>query len=327
LIADGGSPDTAFKVGEVKVWNDETNLYIEYVVTEPGWCLVQTHLHAATSPGEIPQTKKGNPKVGQFEYSSEYPFEPCEQSPAPYVIPLGDWAAGEKLSIAAHAKVQTIVGWESDLDGFEAALPDQVTMRVVHPGGDSYFNVTITNGGDLNGTYDDWCVDTDHTISPNRNYTADVYSSYETLPDGLVEYPENLDLINWIINQNFVGQPSVCGGNYTYGDVQRAIWELIEDEQSNSGLGSWSQCRVDEIVNAAQLNGGSFEPGCGDVVAVILVPVDGSQLTIAQVTFADVDVPCIPIYRDETAWGGDYFDEPLEFPGDSWAMYFEYIVQ
>jgi hypothetical protein len=47
-------------------------------------------------------------------------------------------------------------------------------------------------------------------------------------------------------------------------------------------------------------------PGCFDFIAVILVPVDGAQITIAQITFAGVEVPCDPILGDgnETAWGG-----------------------
>ena len=60
--------------------------------------------------------------------------------------------------------------------------------------------------------------------------------------------------------------------------------------------------------------------GCGDVVAVILVPVDGQQMTIAQVTFADVEVPCIPVYQEETGWG-----EGTPF-GKGWAMYFSVTI-
>ena len=37
-----------------------------------------------------------------------------------------------------------------------------------------------------------------------------------------------------------------------------------------------------------------------------------------------IPVPCA---EDETAWGGDYFGTPLEFPGDNWAIYFGYTVQ
>lgn len=196
-----------------------------------------------------------------------------------------------------------------DLVDFANALPATVTMKVDYSeaGDPAYFEVvTITGNGALNGTYEGWCVDTDKTINQNTNYTANVFSSYEALPAGLVEFPQNFDLVNWIINQDFVYQPSKdllppdsgnngygeSLGNYTYGDVQRAIWELIEDTPSTAGLNSWSQNRVNEIkAMAAQHEG--FTPTCGDFVAVVLQPVGGQQpITIAQVTFASLGIPC-----------------------------------
>jgi hypothetical protein len=322
LIADGGDPSTAVVVGEVQVWNDVTNLYIKYVMNEE-WCLTETHLHVATDPANFPLTKKGSPKIGNFQYEG---MHECIDNFS-YVVPLSEeW---DDLYIAAHALVRLVepVDYESDLPGFEAALPDQVTMSVQYPygGGPAYFPVTTVSGGTvLDGTYLGWCVDTENVIYQNTSYTANVYSSYESLPDGTVDYPENLDLVNWIINQGFVGQPSSgCSGNYTYGDVQRAIWELIDDQVSTAGLGSWSQCRVNEILAAAYANGEGFVPDCGDVIVVILAPVNGQQVIIAQVTTIEVEVPCIPIYRFETAWGeGDEFTV-----GRDWSMYFMYTVQ
>jgi hypothetical protein len=183
-----------------------------------------------------------------------------------------------------------------DLAGLEENLPDQAALSVTYPygGGPSYFpHMYITNGGDLDGDYYGWCVDTDHTINENTNYTVNVYSSYEALPAGLVEYPENLDLVNYILNQGYVGTPSPgCSGNYTYGDLQRAIWALVEDNQSTSGLGSWSQCRVDEILADANANGEGFVPDCEEEVAVIFAPVGGQQVVIAQVVMTTIPQSC-----------------------------------
>jgi hypothetical protein len=294
--------------GAVKVEIVGENLVVTYQ-TKDGWELTETHLYAGT---EAPTRSA----PGQFPYKHE---DLGGASTDSYIIPLSELALGcdDTLYIAAHAAVRKLTGYESDLDGLAAALPDgPVIMKVVHPGGDSYFNVTVSDGGVLNGTYDDWCIDTDHSISPGHAYQAMVYSSYEDLPEGLVEFPENLDLVNYIINQGYVGQSSPSGGAYTYGDVQRAIWTLIDDQQSTAGLGPWSQAKVDEILADAYANGEGFVPGCGDVVAVILAPVDGSQVTVAQVTFAEIGVPCIPVYQEETAWG-----EGTGF-GKGWAMYF-----
>jgi len=294
-------------VGDVEVWNDGDYLYVKYVVDAAYWCLTETHLHVATSLGGIPQ-KKGNPPPGKFDYKGEHD---CVTDYT-YEIPL-TWAQGTQLFIAAHAVVCQRVG--NFIAGLN--LPDTVTFMVTFPygGGPAYFPHTYINGltiGELD-VYG-WCVDTDNSILQSIWYIANIYSSYETLPVGLIENPENLDLVNWILNQGFVGQVSVCGGIYTYGDVQRAIWALIEDEQSTSGLGAWSECRVNEILAAAYANGEGFVPGCGDIIGVILEPVEGEQVIIGEVV---IECGC------ETAWG-----DGEDFPGKNWATYIEdYIVQ
>jgi hypothetical protein len=325
LIANGGSPATAVDVGQVEVCNDGDYLYVKYIIDAdltPGdtsddgvpTLITYTHLHVATDPEEIPQ-KKGNPIPGKFDYKTMHDPGVMDHT---YQIPL-DWDPNTDVYVAAHA----VVSKEGGLNGLETALPDQVTMSVQYPysGGPAYFPVTTISGGTLlDGTYEGWCIDTDNVIYQNTDYTANVYSSYEDLT-GLVEFPENMDLVNWIINQDFVGQSSPgCGEYYTYGDIQRAIWSLLEDNNSTSGLGPWSQCRVDEILAAALANGEGFVPGCNDLVAVVLAPVNTNQVIIAQVTLIDVMVPCYPI--DETAWG-----EGDDFPGKNWAMYFTYTIQ
>jgi hypothetical protein len=169
----------------------------------------------------------------------------------------------------------------------------------------------------LDGVYDSWCIDIDNVIYSNNPYPAGVYSSYEDLPPGMVEYPENLVFVNWVINQEFIGKTSPGGfGTYTWGDIQVAIWTLIEDDPPGAvGLFSWD--RVNEIVTGAYAGGEDFSPGCGEHVAVIIVPEGGAQVVITQVTLIEVEVPCNTI--DESAWG-----EGIEFTRKNWAMYFIY---
>jgi len=90
------------------VWNDGTNLYVQYVTTG-GWVLTETHLHVATSMEGIPQNN-GNPPPGQFDYASEYDPSEGVTEPDPYVIPLADLGVADPcdptmLYIAAHAVV------------------------------------------------------------------------------------------------------------------------------------------------------------------------------------------------------------------------------
>ncbi len=184
----------------------------------------------------------------------------------------------------------------------------------------------VSDGGFLNGPYVGWCIDTDRVIYENTLYNAKVYSSMESLPAGAVEHPENMDLVNWILNQGFVGKMSPNAyGMYTYGDVQKAIWTLVDDVSDAAGLGAWDQNRVNEILAAAHACGEGFIPSCGQIVALVFVPINScggivSQVIIGQVVIGQFGIPCCG--QCETAWGkGKTFKEG--FGASQWGMYIE----
>ncbi len=176
----------------------------------------------------------------------------------------------------------------------------------------SYFNVAITNGGFLEGSYDGWCLRSDRPVELTT-YSASVYSSYGIIPAGVLPaslpnggvqplaVPPNQDIyldalqeINWVLN-NIVTSPLVGGrydynGNrYTLGDVQRAIWILIGTEPVSSGLtGPFTTANVLRIVAEAQANGSDFLAKAGDFIGVILSPGDEIQEALIQVRSAGI---------------------------------------
>ena len=104
LIAGGGG-DAGLDVGNVTVWNNTENIYVEFTTTGD-WCMTETHLQIATSvdgTDGIPQTKKGNPIPGKFEYFGDY--DPCDTQVVVFTIPNG-YETGDEVIIAAHAAVQ-----------------------------------------------------------------------------------------------------------------------------------------------------------------------------------------------------------------------------
>ena len=327
LTADGGDESTAVDVGAVKVWNDADSVYVTFLLDNPvdaddpqlgQWCMTQTHLDAQLDLADIPQTKKHSPTPGRFAYGDE--VLECDGE-ATYAIP-NTWNVDDVLYIAAHANVQEIVGFESDLPGFEAALPDQVTIRAInYPNANAYFDTRVSGGTVLDGTYSTWCIDETHTIYVKSEYTANVYSSYEELPASLttgtdphIDHPENLDLVNYIINQDWQGQ------GYTSDNVQNAIWYLIDDNSTACS----SSCM--DIANTAQQFGEGYEPPCGGSIAVILAPTnETAQVVIGQALAIDVGVPCVPVFDGETAWGGPYPDN--RFNKKDWSIWFNYTVQ
>lgn len=109
--------DQNVDVGEVNIWDDGTNLYVEYHVTEPGWCITETQMHVATTLAGIPQTKKGNPIPGQFDYKHE--DLNCE-TPDSYQILLADIEnldCMDELYVATHAVVKNFVCTETNETG------------------------------------------------------------------------------------------------------------------------------------------------------------------------------------------------------------------
>jgi hypothetical protein len=203
------------------------------------------------------------------------------------------------------------------IDNLILALPYTLTFSVVNPGNNfgnpSYFDVKIKNVSGTSNvfeglTFDGYCIDTDLGIAKNRDYIAKVYSSYDLngltsaglIGGTFIEKPENLDLVNWIINQGFVGKTSGVGTTFTFGDIQRAIWSLIDNKQATIGLGAWEQARVDQILELAT-QGEGFVPSYnyttyfGEQVigkmATILVPDNNNDgLPDRQIIIAEVEL-------------------------------------
>jgi hypothetical protein len=100
-------------VGDVYVYGGIGTLIIEYKVE--GCYLLETHLMVVDDPGLFPVTKKGNPQVGLFTYST-VPHDPITTE-FTYEVPV---SGSGPFYIAAHAvvfcgcKVQTAWG---DTDG------------------------------------------------------------------------------------------------------------------------------------------------------------------------------------------------------------------
>jgi len=115
-----------------------SRIYVTYS-TDSDWTMSETNLAVATSLDGIPQTKKGNPKIGKFPYKTDHPDGTDTHT---YVIDLNDYYPnwgwnGKTLYFAAHAVV-------SNPDfGEETAWAD--TWGQSFPGGSwaLYFTVTF----------------------------------------------------------------------------------------------------------------------------------------------------------------------------------------
>ena len=323
LLTSTGQENTRIPVGELRIWNDDKQLHVQYKITNADWRLTSTHLKILNNAEKVHQRQS-------FLHSNRYEREKIHAGVLEFThkIPI-NWVAPRDLLIDADAEVMPVTGYTSDVMGFTDSLPPTVSLSVVHPSPDlmAYSQAVIADGGFLDGFHYSWCVDLDRKIEQNVWYTADVYSIFEELPKNFLECPENLDLVNWILNENFVGKPSPYLNYYTYGDVQRLIWDLLDNENTPFGLEPWDRKRVEEIREKALAHGEGFIPGCGQRSMVILVPVDEIQEIIAQPIAIAVPVPCIPavhkatvsvqtVYTTQKKWGV-FFASPIRIPAFS----------
>lgn len=287
------------------------------------------HLDFASNQEDLPQTKKGDPIPGKFEFHKE--ADPYATS----IVLENVIKDGDKFG-AIHMEVIKYGG----IEGFEFYLPkDEVKMVITQIQDNiSLFQLKIEGGGFISsynesgleggeGVYESWCIARDLNIELKKEYDAYLYSSYEKIPSeilsqaGIIE--ENLDNLNYLINKYNVGdeifdEEDNSLGYLTVKDIQWAIWRLINGS-------TYSTPKVLAIVNDSLSNGNNYIPNCDDKIIFITVPKDPdyntfAQFIIGQPIIAEIEVPC----EDEggTAWGDGYFG--ATFAGKQWGTWFKY---
>lgn len=212
LIANGGSPETAIDVGDVVVWNDTDNLYVQYIVTSP-WCMTEIHLHIAESLEMVPQTMTNNPKPGQFGYQGIYE---CVQM-STMVIPLDD-SICTNLVVAAHAEV-------------ERTIDDTIEPVVITEG--------VWGAGDeFEGK--NWATYFSHIISEPEECSDGVDNDCDGYTDGddeedcpFVECPcyttEDLTIAQPYVEEVFVTYPTHIQLCYDKNDGENYTWTCDTD--------------------------------------------------------------------------------------------------
>lgn len=194
-------------------------------------------------------------------------------------------------------------GCTPDIEAVELNLPETVTVNTLEPECNTgYFALNITEGSLAGDNIPAWCSDIETPLDINETVTYDVYSSYEDLSNygNLFANLDKFDEVNWVLNQSFIGKESGISNQagekyvYTFGHIQNAIWQLIDDTGCVDGDCAYLTCPTisqwnsddalmsDEIVAAALANGDGFVPQCGQQIAVILISETKQSLIITQ---------------------------------------------
>lgn len=282
-------------VGNVQVWNDDSTLYVKYALTDPDACLTETHLHAAGQLDSIPQTKKGNPIPGQFEYSMEHG---CVASYT-YTIPLNGWSIGDELQIAAHAVVEI---FSSDSENACASAVQDFTIGTIADGTALVSDPERTDPAEALGPPDSY----ENNYFYSLGFGGSLTLAFETFIGGeLTVYEVTNGTYPAELAEVFVSRD---GAEWVY------LGKADNSDSDTTGRVRSSTFLLDACYQYVRLD-------------------DATDATVHSdsADAFDVDAVCASFAcEEETAWGngaecGD--TETYGFPWKNWATYFTYTVE
>ncbi|MGG7565922.1 SdrD B-like domain-containing protein [Rhodovulum sp. DZ06] len=162
------------------------------------------------------------------------------------------------------------------LEDVEAIKPDSVEVFVTVQGDGFVVDVASPQNERFSATAstDIYCVDFFGDVPDGILVTAEVFlaDANNAALGEFVQNWENLDLVNWILNQDFVSQ------GYTAQEVQQAIWNLTDDLFISFYPGA------SEIAAQARAEGEGFEAGEGDLVGLVLAPIEEVDANGVEIT-------------------------------------------
>ena len=198
------------------------------------------------------------------------------------------WALGMNVQLCEVPSSFNAAGLEADLVDAAAggAHDGAITMGPIQyfsgNSSEPYLRGNLTDGAGTEiklGT-DLYCIDLAHNISPGGTYCALLFSSYDPavalldgdnggagngVPD--IAHPENLDLVNYVMNNYAIGDTMNDNTTLTGGSIQETFWRLIYTgvfgtDVGNHGEGATSEAHIQEMIASAVLSGEGYEPPC-----------------------------------------------------------------
>lgn len=100
-------------IGHLLIWNDGEQIYAKYVLDEPGWAMLETHIEVGDGVSDIPQTKSLNPIPGMFSQGDHYDIDAMTTEDE-FFFPIDGEMNDDSVIIAAHAAVVHISDGQID---------------------------------------------------------------------------------------------------------------------------------------------------------------------------------------------------------------------
>ncbi len=247
------------KVGSVTVSINEDTLQVVFF-TEPGVYIRYLRYHIGIRAEDFPQDG-GNPDTKEFFYD--------EKTKKILLSALtGSSAFSGNIYIAAFARVAY---------GDILSETGEASIERTHKLGDpSYFVTTLTVPDRLASEYYAYCLQGDQLMDVDTIHTINLVSSMSpdtSLLESVVDEPQNLDLVNWVLNQQRSTWIRSDNEPATGADIQMAIWRLIESTGTPTGTyiqNKFDPALVNKIVEDARLKGDGFRAVCGQKELIVL---------------------------------------------------------
>lgn len=283
-------------VGEVQAWNDATNLYVKYVIDEPGWCLTETHLHVAENPDDIPQTKNGNPIPGHFDFNGEHP---CIDE-VTYTIPW-TWGVDTILSIAAHAEVKHSVN-------HNGCFASDTNTEWYDPAATGWTPAFAT------WVHPSWPPITDATWIW-RTAQTDPAWEYANVPTGGWEFRRLFEIPGSAYN--ITGTLEITADNSYSADLN-AGYVGTDGSMNKDGpdTQSWSSVEAYDISTLLEPGSNALNVHALNYFSSGIFSSNPAGLIFKLCSSYDY------FDQEESAWGSG-----LDFDGNNWATYFTYTVE
>ncbi|MFQ8433596.1 SdrD B-like domain-containing protein [Amaricoccus sp. W119] len=199
-------------------------------------------------------------------------------------------------------------GARNTLETIGASLPESgaiVATRDMTSDGD-FYNATVSETGDarFDGLEFEavYCLEAPDPINFDVRVPVTLHLAEQgSVPAGSVANPQNLDMVNWILNQDFdsMDNGDGTGETYTEREIQGAIWGLTDNIVFvNETVNDGTTANAQEIYDLALANGQGFTPGEGDIVGIAAVPtaeaeaVGNEQTTIIGIRYENLEQDC-----------------------------------
>ena len=306
-------------VGDVFVWNDATNLYVEIVIAA-GWCMTESHTAVASTVAGIPQTRTGNPIPGKFAYGFSY--DPCAEGDI-FTVPLSGFDATPV--IAVHAKV-----WDESSLVSVTAVSDTTVDFVYGPASTYLAPGNASWGSSVPAVEPSFAAaGVWPTVAGAKWISTELIETTDPVPD------------SWRWHRTTMTIPA--GSLPVSGSVTTVTSDNAERVWYNGAvIGTDGEVDVPYIDNQEwkTLLGYSFTPvvgantldfvwrnygTCSTTTAFCTAP--GLQLTPTQNPNGLIYKASVSYYaRSESAWAGTAVGVS-PFSGANWATYFTYGVQ